>query len=196
MPGSQVTPKDFAIRSPIDLDIANPGRSSFNLQTLFGPFILPLKSWIAATLPPNFVILSFSLGNSGLWSVESAMCSHFEKNDCCRWARIALESPTLALYSLLSLIRTRIKVDPLISRLIEDFSRRASSSLIELKRAFSGEDSNRGFTLRISWEIESILGIDYDFYWVILALWNRRPNGQSDHARHTRKIYGKEIVST
>jgi hypothetical protein len=61
-----MTPTCEAIKSPKDLDIANPGMSWFFSQTLGGPKGSPLKSLYDSTLPPLALILVSSDGSSGL----------------------------------------------------------------------------------------------------------------------------------
>ena len=61
----QKTPIVSGIKSPNDLLIAKPGKSSFCNQTLNGPTLLLLILFIR---PPFWIILIFSFGFSGLWS--------------------------------------------------------------------------------------------------------------------------------
>lgn len=69
LPGLEITPTDYATKSPNDLDMANPGISCFFNQTLYGPTDYPDGVLSFLILPPAFEILAFSSFSSGLWSV-------------------------------------------------------------------------------------------------------------------------------
>ena len=90
--GVEITPTLAATRSPIDLDIASPGVCSFLNHTLEGP-INVVPSLIGSIRPPEFSILTFSSGSSGLLSLDKGIAVH----PCLvNLPIIALESPQLA----------------------------------------------------------------------------------------------------
>ena len=68
--GSDITPASLAAMSPILLLIANPGMSTWFYHTLNGPTCLLLWFLSYNTLPPLLIILFFSSGSSGLWSLD------------------------------------------------------------------------------------------------------------------------------
>ncbi len=70
--GSAVTPTLTAHKSPMLLDMAKPGMFSCLCQTLGGPKASPLYVLKGSTLPPLLIILYFSSGSSGLWSLLKA----------------------------------------------------------------------------------------------------------------------------
>ena len=61
----------LAIKSPIDLVIANPGVSVFSMYTLKGPISMPFEFYNLFKTPPFFNILYYSSGISALCSYDS-----------------------------------------------------------------------------------------------------------------------------
>ena len=134
--GIALTPTSAAAWSPKLLDIARPGISSCICQTLAGPKGLPYISLYAATLPPAFKILYYSSGSSALWSLFKGIPTilnwfvPFGPVNSFLLAKVALESPTLAQNTLFPTIRTLTQVDPEKRRLIPDYLKRPSVTLI------------------------------------------------------------------
>mmetsp|Transcript_3290 Transcript_3290/g.6800 ORF Transcript_3290/g.6800 Transcript_3290/m.6800 type:complete len:218 (+) Transcript_3290:2985-3638(+) len=72
MTGVPITPTDLARLSPMDRDIASPGRVVPGFHTLYGPILWPAASVIFCTTPPMSCILFISSSKLGFWSRVSA----------------------------------------------------------------------------------------------------------------------------
>ena len=96
--GLAMTPTLAAMRSPNDLDIARPGTSWCESQTLGGPMSSPFKPLHASTRPLFSRIRFFSSSRSGFWSslslIAVSFCSPLLLEALAR-ARTARESPAL-----------------------------------------------------------------------------------------------------
>mmetsp|Transcript_13327 Transcript_13327/g.42120 ORF Transcript_13327/g.42120 Transcript_13327/m.42120 type:complete len:318 (-) Transcript_13327:59-1012(-) len=86
--GLEETPAVCATTSPMERDMARPGRSRWPSQTRGGPST-PSSYSTAKTRPPAATMRFFSSGRSGLWSVERATAP-------AAVPRVTRESPTLA----------------------------------------------------------------------------------------------------
>ena len=78
--GLDVTPRSCANSSPMDLDMARPGRRFSECQTRSGPIGIPFLSSYAKTRPPEFVIRTRSSGSEGLWSRVSGSGESLESS--------------------------------------------------------------------------------------------------------------------
>jgi len=139
--GSALVPALMPALSPKDRVIANPGIKTSFIHTRSGPSYSPVSLFWANTLPPFFMILSFSSYRSGFWSTDRGITVHscspliFMVLICGNLAlfssslfkpvsrclrRMALESPTLNTRNFSSYTKTATSVLPANSVLISD----------------------------------------------------------------------------